>query len=271
MIKSSEIKKVALTNLKGKWPKAFAITTLFTIVNIALSYVLTVLQNITVNMPILYYGVNLIYLAIFLPLSFGLISSICKLVKEEKINTTTFLNDAILNSTKAIAIFIRTLLKMLFPSLIIIAGITGILFLTINTLPLTEANASGYALYITLLSFIIFIGIALSALPYTLSTYVLIDNKELKSKEIITQSSILMNNNRWNFVKLIFSFIGWILLIAILSTTISLLTVETASNYVQWFGMIFLMPYIITSIAVFYEETLNNVERIPENSENTKN
>lgn len=268
MIKSSEIKKVALTELKGKWPKAFGITTLFTIINIALSYVLTVVQNITVNIPILYYGVNLIYLAIFLPLSFGLISSIRKLVKGEKVGTTTFLNDAILNCTKTIAIFIRTLLKMILPSLIIIVGITGILFLTVQALPLTETNASGYAIYISLLSFIIFIGIALSALPYTLSTYILIDNKELKSKEIITQSSILMNNNKWNFVKLIFSFIGWILLIAILSTIISLLTIESASNYVQWFGMIFLMPYIIASISIFYEETLNGTESVSESSEN---
>ena len=220
MMKSSEIKQVALTSLKGKWSKAFTITTVFTLVNIALSYALTVIQNLTAKTPIIYYGVSLIYLAIFLPLSFGLISSIRKLIKGTKVDTTTFLNDAILNFTKSIAIFIRTLLKMIIPSLIIVIGITGILFVTIQLIPLTAENASGYAIYVALLYLIIFIGVALSALPYTLSSYVLTDNKDLKSKEIIIQSATILENKKFSLIALILSFVGWLLLIAVLATTI---------------------------------------------------
>lgn len=258
MIKSSEIKQVALTNLKGKWPKAFSITALFTLVNIALSYVLTVVQNLTTNTPILHYGVTLIYLAIFLPLSFGLISSIRKLLKEEKVDCTTFLNDAILNSTKVISIFIKTLLKILLPSILIIVGILGILLLTTFILPFTEPTLSGYALYIYLLSAFVFVGIAISVLPYSLSSYVLTDNKDLTAKEIIMKSADLMKNNKWNLVKLLLSFLGWLILISISSTIIGMLTFEAMVNYVQWFGMIFLMPYLLASLSTFYEETLNN-------------
>lgn len=268
MMKSSEIKQVTLTELKGKWGKALSITTLFTIVNIALSYVLTALQNVTIHTPILYYGVSLIYLAIFLPLSFGLISSIRKLLRGDRIQNTTFLNDAILNYSKTISIFIRTLLKMLLPSVIIIIGITGILFLTVQLLPITDGNMSGYALYIILLSMIVSIGIALSALPYVLSSYILIDNKEMKAKDIIMQSATLMENKKWDFVKLLFSFIGWILLIAILATIAGMYTYEIIATYVQWFGMIFFMPYLLGSISIFYEEASDSKEVVVENSEN---
>lgn len=268
MIKSSEIKRTALNQLKGKWPTAICITTLFTLVNIALSYILTVIQNATTFTPILYYAANIIYLAIFLPLSFGLVASLRKLTKNHKIDITNFLNEAFLNTTNAISIFISTLLKILLPSLIILAGITGILFMTLQILPLTEANASGYALYIVLLYFIIFIGIALSAIPYALSSYILSDNKELKTKEIIMQSALLMENKKWNFISLILSFFGWILILSVVATIAGMLSFESMANYVQWFGMIFLMPYIIISISVFYEETLDSKEIIENNSKN---
>lgn len=262
MMKSSEIKQVALNQLKGKWPKALAITTIFTLVNIALSYLVTIVQNFTINTPILQYSVILIYFTIFLILSFGLISSVKKLIKGIKIDGTTFINDAILNSTKVIAIFIRTVLQMLLPSIIIVIGITGILFLTTQIIPITEETISLYGIFIVVLYLIIFIGVALSALPYTLSSYVLVDNKTLKSKEIIMKSASILENKKFDFVALIFSFIGWILLISILSALIGMAISETISNYAQWIGMIFFMPYFIASIAIFYEEASENVETI---------
>ena len=258
MMKSSEIKQVALTELKGKWQKALGITTLFTLVNIAISYLFTVVQNLTTFTPILYYGVNIIYSAIYLPLSFGLLSSIRKLLKGDEVHYTTFLNEAILNSTKTIVVFLRTLLKMLLPCIIIIVAIIGLLLLTTQILPLTEATVSGYAIYISLLSLVVCICIAISVLPYSLSSYILSDNGELKAKEIVEKSATLMKNNKWNLVKLIVSFVGWILLIAVISSVIGLLTSEIVADYVHWFAMIFLLPYLLGSMSVFYEETLEN-------------
>lgn len=109
-----------------------------------------------------------------------------------------------------------------------------------------------------LLSVVVFVGIAIVCLPYALCSYILLDNKDLKAGEIVKKSAELMQNKKFEFFKLILSFIGWFLLIAIISALIGNFTFEAMANYASWFGMIFLMPYFVTSILVFYEETLNS-------------
>lgn len=252
MINSSEIKKTALNKLN--WKKSLLVSTVFVLANLALSYAAEFGMNLTVNTPILYFAVNAIYLSLFLPLSFGFISVMSKLYKAEKVTGTTIFNDAILNFSKSIAIFLRTVWKMLLPSIIIIGAIIGILFLTVQNLPITTNSLTGYTLYIILLYAVVLIGILLSALPYVLSSYILADNKEMSSKEIIEQSATLMENKRWNFVKLIISFLGWFFLLAVITVIASMAIGETAASFIDWTGMILLMPYLVTSIRVFYEE-----------------
>ena len=252
MIKSSEIKKAALNKLD--WKKSLLVSTIFVLTNLALSYALEFGINLTINTPIFYFAVNAIYVALFLPLSFGFISAISKLYKSEKVTGTTMFNDAVLNFTKSIAIFLRTVWKMLLPSIIIIGAVIGILFLTVQNLPITTSSLTGYTLYIILLYSVVLIGILLSALPYVLSSYILVDNNEMSSKEIIEQSATLMDNKKWNFVKLIISFLGWFFLLAVITVIASMAINETVGNIVNWAGMILLMPYLVTSIRVFYEE-----------------
>lgn len=266
MIKSSEIKKAALNKLD--WKKSLLVSTLYVLATLALSYALEFGLNLTVHTPILYFAVNLIYLALFLPLSFGFISTMSKLYKSQKVVSTTIFNDAILNFSKSIAIFLRTILKMLLPSFIIIAAVIGILFLTVQNLPITTNSLSGYTLYIMLLYLVVLVGISLSALPYVLSSYILADNKEMTSKEIIAQSAMLMENQKWNFVKLIFSFLGWFFILAIITVIANMAINEFAANVLNSIGLILLMPYLITSIKVFYEEALDIKEVIVESAKN---
>lgn len=252
MIKSSEIKKAALNKLN--WKNSFLVSTMFVLANLALSYALEFGINLTINTPILNFAVNMIYLALFLPLSFGFISVMSKSYKSEKVYATTIFNDAILNFTKSISIFLRTLWKMLLPSIIIIAAIIGILFLTVQNLPITTANLTGYTLYIILLYSVALIGILLAALPYILSSYILADNQTMKSKEILEQSAILMENKKCDFVKLIMSFLGWFLLLATITVIANMAIGTIVGSLIYWTGMILLMPYLVTSIKVFYEE-----------------
>jgi len=252
MINSSEIKKAALNKLN--WKKSFLVSAVFVLANLALSYALTYTNNLTANAPILNVAVNLIYIALFVPLSFGFISAISKLYKSERVSGTTIFNDAVLNFTKTIGIFLRTILKILLPSIVIIIGALGILFLTVQNLPITNANLSGYSLFILLIYLTVFIGIAIAAVPYVLSSYILVDNKEMTTKEIIEQSASLMENKRWNFVKLILSFLGWFLILAVITTIANMLGGELVGNIVNCIGLILLMPYLVTSIRVFYEE-----------------
>lgn len=259
MINSSEIKKAALNKLN--WKKSFLVSAVFVLANLALSYALTYTNNLTTNTPILNVAVNLIYIALFVPLSFGFISAISKLYKSERVSGTTIFNDAVLNFTKTIGIFLRTILKMLLPSIVIIIGALGILFLTVQNLPITNANLSGYSLFIFLIYLTVFIGIAIAAIPYVLSSYILVDNKEMTTKEIIEKSASLMENKRWNFVKLILSFLGWFLILAVITTIANMLGGELVGNIVNCIGLVLLMPYLVTSIRIFYEEC-NDTEAI---------
>ena len=98
MIKSSEIKKTALNKLD--WKKSFLVSILFVLTNLALSYALQYANNLTANIPIFQVAFNLIYLALFLPLSFGFVSVISKLYKSQIVNATTLFNEAILNRSE---------------------------------------------------------------------------------------------------------------------------------------------------------------------------
>lgn len=252
MINSSEIKKAALNKLNLK--KSFLVSTIFVLANLALSYALTYLTTVTTNTPILNMAVNIIYIVLFVPLSFGFVSAISKLYKSERITGTTIFNDAVLNFSKTIKIFLLTIWKMILPSIIIIIAALGILFLTMQNLPITQENLSGYSIFIFLLYFVVFIGIALAALPYILSSYILVDNKDLNSKEILDRSNSLMENKKWNFVKLIISFLGWFIVLAVIEVIADRLAGEAIGEIVNSIGLILLMPYLITSIRVFYEE-----------------
>jgi uncharacterized membrane protein len=259
MIKSSEIKKTALNKLD--WKKALLISIIFTCANLALSYALDFANNLTANTPIFHVAVNVIYIALILPLSFGFISAISKLYKSEKVSGTTIFNDAVLNGIKAISIFLRTILKILLPSVIIIVAVLGILFLTTRNFPISTTNLSGYTLYILLLYAVVVVGIAISALPYVLSSYILVDNKEMTAKAILEQSAYIMKKNKWNFVKLVLSFLGWFIILAVITTIANMEFNETIANFVYWIGMTLLLPYFDTSIRVFYEEAIDNTKQ----------
>lgn len=269
MIKTNEIKKAALSKLD--WRKSFIISIIFVLANVALSYALEYAINLTINIPILNFAVNILYIALFIPLSFGFISAMSKLYKSERVSGTTIFNEAVLNFTKTIGIFVRTLIKILIPSFIIIFAGIGILFITTQNLPVTNENLSGYSMFISLIYLAVLIGVALSTIPYALSSYILTDNKEMTSKEIVNRSADLMKNKIWNFIKLIISFLGWFVVLAVIVTVANMAINEMVGNIANWIGMMLLMPYMVTSIRVFYEEASDTKEVIIKKEANSEN
>ena len=274
MIKSSEIRQLARNKLAGNWPKAFSITVVFVAINLALSYCSLLVKNLSTNTPILYYSSQIIFTIILLPLSFGLISAIKKLIDGKNPEVTSIINDSLLNASKTIGIFFRVIFKILIPSIILILGCVGIIFLSTQIVALNADTLGGYLLFLLLLNFISIIIILILALPYVLSNYALAENNKISSKDAIETSVDLMKQNKWNFIKLVLSFFGWIILIVLLMTLpyIFFSTIEPVKNFfiskgfntsafislleklIQSLGMIALLPYIISSIAVFYDE-----------------
>lgn len=270
MIKSSEIKQIARNKLAGNWIKAFAITIIFVAITLALSYCSLLIRNLTTNTPILYYASQIIFTLITLTLSFGFISTMIKLLNGKNPPYTTVINDALLNSSKAIGLFFRIILKMLIPCIVVILAFIAIFFLTTQVIPLNVDTLGGYLLLLFLFYIFAITIIIIFSLPYTLSSYALANENNLSSKEAIEKSISLMDGNKWNFVKLILSFLGWFILIAVVTVAIQSFTPEVLNDLIESIGTILILPYIISSISIFYDE-LNDVTVEVVNTDKTEN
>lgn len=98
-------------------------------------------------------------------------------------------------------------------------------------------------IFIILWTFLLIIPGIVAAYRYRMSFYILIDNPNLSTMEVINESKRLMSGNKGNLFFLDLSFIGWAILSA-LSFGI---------------GLIALLPYIYTATVVFYELCNGNI------------
>ena len=233
MIKSSEIKQIARNKLSGNWLKAFAIAAIFMGINIAISYCSLLVQNIIPQAPILYNSVKIVFSVMLLPVSFGFISTMTKLLNGKQPSYTTIINDGINYASKSVGIFFITIFKILLPSIIISFAAVGSLFLITRLIPLNPDSVGGYLLLLFILYLIAIIVIAIITLPYVLATYALANETSLSSKEAVDRSVNLMEGNKWNFIKLMFSFLGWFILLAIIVGTISYFVPEIFKSLIE--------------------------------------
>ena len=90
-----------------------------------------------------------------------------------------------------------------------------------------------------------------AAFSYALAPYLLIDHPDWTPRQCIAESRRLMEGHRWRLFCLGFSFIGWFLLVGVVSL------VPVVGNFAQFF----FTPYIQTSFAAFYEDLLDRGDR----------
>ena len=94
----------------------------------------------------------------------------------------------------------------------------------------------------------------IKGLYYAPSFFILYDNPNMSGKEIVEESEKIMTGNRFRFFVLPLTFIGWILLCGL---TLGI-------------GSLWLTPYMMVSMVVFYESiagTKSNVEATAEPTE----
>lgn len=93
-------------------------------------------------------------------------------------------------------------------------------------------------IFVFLWTLLLIIPGIIKGFAYALVPYILVDKPELSANEAINLSMRMMKGHKFDFFWLCLSFIGWILL-AILTLGI---------------GMFWLMPYMYTSYAAFYQD-----------------
>ena len=255
-MKISELKKEAKIKLTEKWPLALGINFISLVVTISLTFVATKIQGIVGAILALISGI------IYIPLSYGLTASMLKLSRNEIVGVTDFITIGFKNFKKAILLSLSIFIRILIPIIILI-------FVSVLGIISNFANTAGIFLIISsILSIGAIIWLISKVLSYALSTYVLIDNENIKCKAVIAKSCELMKGNKLKFVGLVFSFFGWILLCGILGGIAETFN-ETLGTIVSYGLSLVLTPYITFTEINFYEElagiSVNKVE-IPEDS-----
>lgn len=107
-------------------------------------------------------------------------------------------------------------------------------------------------IYIVLWTLLFIIPGIIKALAYSLSSYIINDNPDLDANDAITKSKELMNGNKWRLFKLMFSYLGWIIL--------GLLAFGV--------GIFFVIPYIEAGLTAFYLDVIK--EEAANKEENTE-
>lgn len=242
---ASQLRANARESLQGKWGKAALLTLCYLLITFVINFVLGFILGF---IPVI--G-RLISLVISLPLSFGFLVSFMKLKRDEEVTYTDFLNTGFSNFGKVWGIFGNTLLKMVIPIVLVvifvivmIVGMGG----SITGLMATTYSSHSYAGMTVGFSGVFFIGLIgyiasliyamVKGYLYSLSYYILYDNPDKSGKEIVETSESLMKGNRWRFLWLSLTFIGWIIL----------------SMFTLYIGILWVIPYIMVTFVCFYEE-----------------
>ena len=282
---SKEIKKEAKNKLTNNYMTLVIINALFLLFTLACSYAISSLTEIE---KLKYLGsiLSIIFIVFTYPFAYGIIASTIKKTRSEDVGITEFINIGLKNFGKTWKVFFRTFLKLLIPLLIFVI-ITVLLIVAIiiysfaSAFQITESSSSiefimknPIIIILVILYILDIIYLGLKSLYYSLTFFVLYDNNDKPSKEIVEESKKLMTGQRWNYIKLCLSFIGWYLLIGFITS----LTGEIALNLdipfsntlpviINNIGSILLTPYISVSTLVFYENLKNNNTEPKKNNE----
>jgi uncharacterized membrane protein len=256
---AAEIRKTARESLSGKWGKAALMTLVFFLIEFGISFVLGLFQDI----PVLSIIASIVNVAITTPLSFGLLVSFIKLKRDEDVTYTSFFNDAFSSFGRVWGVVGNIILKLL-PLIIllivfIVMAVIGMGGALSSSILSTSSQTSSFSA-LGIIGFIGYIICIIALIPksylYSLSFYILHDNPQMSTRDIVEKSETLMRGNRWNFFWLSLTFIGWAIL----------------SVFTLYIGLLWLYPYIMISAVVFYEsriaDTDNNKEEIKENNDN---
>lgn len=111
-------------------------------------------------------------------------------------------------------------------------------YLTLNTFLKTIAVSLVMTIFLILWTLLLIIPGIIKSFSYAMVPYILKDQPDVKVLDAITQSRKLMDGNKWRLFKLMFSFIGWILLIPL-----------TLGFAIFWVG-----PYLEVAISRFYDD-----------------
>ncbi len=240
---ASEIRTQARKSLTGKWGKAALATLIFGVINYIIGFVLGLVPVVG----------SIVASIISLPLSFGFtVVVMTKIKRGEDFTYLEFFSNGFNNFVKVWQATLWILVKIILPLVIaIVAAIIMVVGFSMS------AAGNGFGIVLGIIGLIGYIAgliwTAVKSYLYKLSLYIMNDNPDMSAKEAVEKSAELMNGHRWSYFWLQLSFIGWIILGAL----------------VCGIGMFWVLPYMQVATVAFYDELAGNKEtKVEEPEEN---
>ena len=237
----SEIKNEAKLRLSQSYFKLLFINLVYTLIVVLLQQGEAFFTN----------TLNGIYMCVefflFLILTYGLVSASMKCVRNEKVGIADFIFIGFTNTLKILKVLGRILLELIIP--VIINAVSIVFWIYTNLIENNTLVMISSAIFIATTIYLI-----IKSLKFVLTLYIIHDNINIPSKEIVDKSKKLMKGNIGKYIFLNLSFILWYLLIFFIPYTISFFYLnDLVIESILQIGLLLLTPYVDTSIICFYE------------------
>lgn len=217
---NAELRAIARDRLRGNWGKS--------ILTLILYFVLTFLINSGSNSESMGWLFGILAFVLTGAWSAGLLTYFMHLIRQETLSVHLLFSQL----PRLFSFFFLLLLQTIF-----------IILWSLPLIALAFLESFGYvhSFYILIPLLILFaIPPILASLRYSQSFYLFIDHPEMKVIKVINRSKELMNGQKWNYVLLLLSFMGWYLL-----------CIPTF-----FVGLLWLLPYICATQASFYQDLI---------------
>ena len=190
--------------------------------------------------------VSLAIAIIEIPLAYGLVISCLKFFNGEDVKLFDFLSAGFSNFARAWKVSLWTLVKMLVPVILLVVAIIMVSIGSVGLAVAMFSSSSNGLAIVGIIGIILYVvaivWLIIKSYAYQLSILIAIENTDITAKESVERSAELMNGRKGKLFFLQLSFIGWVILAA----------------FTFGIGMLWLAPYILFAVVVFYKDALGN-------------
>lgn len=265
-----EIKQKAREKLKGNWGKL----ALFIIAYMAIIEFFSYTSEYNILVAI-------IYILLSVPLNYNLVMYFMNITRGKEAKMIDIITKIPDNFVVAWRVTLAIIVEML---VYIVALFLSGIVLSAATIHVIFGNTEiGLPILLGAILTILVVSIsaALKSLYYTFAFNVMYDsNKEMKGKEAVKRSRELMTKKRGKYMLFTLSFLGWILLILLVTVTIMNILGVTYSvdlqkntlesliiSFIPLIGMAFIIPYLQIATVVFYDNLKEENQKVQTTTE----
>lgn len=244
---NKQIRQDARYLLKGHWLKLSLIYLIFSIFIHFVEQAPTILESSSAIFTLVMAISGLILSIFIIPFAYGVIYTMVKAIKGEKVRLFEFVSIGLKNFKNAYFLVFGVIINL---AVQIVAFVASALLLNYGY----EHSSSFLIVTGGIIYLITVFFLFAKFFYYTLGMFVMIDNENSGIQKILNESKEIMSLERVNLLKLIISFFGWFLLMLTVAIIAAILKLPSdITTLITYLGFALLFPYFQISMYVFYK------------------